>query len=85
MPLLEVPEHALRQSRYRGVGHTAQLHGEVVARQHHLIYLIIYLRLILLDPSQLGRGKVARRIEQMPQALSRTQVAESPLAVRHGT
>ena len=58
--LHKIPADTLRQSRHRGTRLARESHGNVVARQHHLIYLRIQLRLMLLYPCQLRRGEVAR-------------------------
>ena len=82
--LLEVPEHTLAEAADGGIGHPAQPHGNIVARQHHLIYIIIEVGLILLDPCQLGSREVAWGVEQMAQALVCAQLPESLLTVWHG-
>ena len=53
------------QTGHRGTDGTAQLHGDIVARQHYLMNLFVNGRLILLNPSQFGGREVARRIQQM--------------------
>ena len=65
--MVKVPEHALGQPLDGGVNLSAQFHGQVVARKHHLVYLLVHLGLIVLYPGQLGRRKVARRVEQRAQ------------------
>ena len=82
--LLEVPEHAFRQSADGGVHRARQAHGQIVAGQHHLVYLAVHLGLVILHPCQLGGGEVAGRVEQMAQALVGAQGLEGLLAVGHG-
>ena len=79
----EVPKHAFGQAGDGGTHLARQAHGYIVAGEHHLIYLFIHLRLVLLDPCQLGGGEVARRVEQMRQASFLSQSFESPLSVGH--
>ena len=63
--VLEIPEHPFGQTGHRGTDGTAQLHGDIVARQHYLMNLFVNGRLILINPSQFGGREVARRIQQM--------------------
>ena len=63
--VLEIPEHPFGQTGHRGTDGTAQLHGDIVARQHYLMNLFVNGRLILLNPSQFGGREVAWRIQQM--------------------
>ena len=44
--VLEIPEHPFGQTGHRGTDGTAQLHGDIVARQHYLMNLFVNGRLI---------------------------------------
>ena len=66
--VLEIPEHAFGQSGDCSADCTAQFHGNIIARQHNLVYLFIDSRFILLYPGKFGRGEVTRRVEQMREA-----------------
>ena len=46
---------------------------------------MVYVRLVLPDPCQLGGSEIARRIEQAAEALLRSKVFEGALAVGNGT
>ena len=81
--LLEVPEHALAQTAYRGVDHPTKLHGKIISREHDFVNLLKDLWFVVLYPSQFGRCKIARRIEQMRQALLMTYLPKSLFAVGH--
>ena len=81
--LLEVPKHALGESADRGVHHSAQAHGQIVAGQHDFVNLLEQLGFVLFHPRQFGSGEVAGRVEQMAQALVCTQFAEGFLTVGH--
>ena len=83
--VLEIPEHSLRQTADGSVSHTTQSHGDIVTRQHYLIYFTIQFWLIFLYPSQLGCSKVTWRVQQMTQTLVSAQVLESLLTIRHST
>ena len=83
--LLEIPEHAFRQATHRCVSNSWQTQCQIITRQHHLIYFIIQVRFILLNPCQLSCSKVTWRIQQVRQALLATQITESSLAIRHST
>ena len=83
--VLKVPEHTLRKAANRRVSHSRETHGDIVAREHNLIYLIIYIRLVLLDPCQFSRSKIAWRVQQMTQALVSTEILECLFAIGNGT
>ena len=82
--LLEVPHHSLRETADSSLRLAAQSHGDIVAWQHDLVYLVKHLRLVLLHPSQLGGGEISRGIQQMPQALICSQRVESALTILNG-
>ena len=78
---LEVPHHPLGETA-DGCGRRArQAACDVVAWQHHLIYLTESVGLVLANPCQLRRREVARRIEQMAQALLAAKVGKRLLSV----
>ena len=83
--VLEVPEHSLRQATDSSVSNTTQSHGDIITRQHNLIYFTVNLWFVLLNPSQLSSSKVTRRVQQMTQTLVSTQIFECLLAVRNST
>ena len=85
LTVLEVPEYSFRQSANSSIGYARESQGKIVARQHYLIYTVEHVRLVLTNPCQLGSCKVARRIEQVAQAIVGSQCLESLLAIGHGT
>ena len=85
LTVLEVPEYSFRQSANGSIGFSRESQGKIVARQHYLIYTVEHVRLVLTYPCQLGSGEVARRIEQVTQAIVGSQCLESLLAIGHGT
>ena len=80
---LEVPHDTFTQTADGRCWLTAQSHGDVVAREHHLIDAPVHIGLILLNPCQLGGSEIARRVEQMFQTPVFTQCLHRSLAIRY--
>ena len=83
--LLEIPEHTFRQTGNRCTDGTAQLHGDIVTRQHDFIDLCVDFRFVFLHPCQLAGGEVTRRVQQMRQAVCFAQCLERLLTIWNGT
>ena len=83
--VLEIPEHTFTQSANRCINGSRKTHGDIITRQHYLIYTIIDIRLIFLYPSQLCCCEITRRVQQMAQAFFCTQLFESFLTIGYCT
>ena len=83
--VLEVPEHTFWQTAHRSIGCSWKAQCQIVTRQHHLIYFIIQVSLVLLNPCQFCCGEVTWRVQQVRQALIATQLLKSLLAIRNST
>ena len=60
-------------------------HHYIVSRKHYLVYLLIHLRLVLLDPCEFRSRKVARRIQKVRKAGLMSDGIERLLAIRDST
>lgn len=80
----EVPENPFRQAGSSRTCHSRHLHGGIVAGKHDLPDAGIDIGFVILDPLELGRGKISGGVQQPAQAEPGADIFERPVADRDG-
>ena len=81
---LEIPHHPLGESSDGRVDLSGEFHRDIITGKHNLPYPVEQIRLVLLDPGQLGGREIAGGVEKVGEAFFASDMVESLFPIRNG-